>query len=135
MVAIASASYGLSPAAPGQTNPPRRVGQTGDSPTARAVTDPAVRPAAEDNDARAGAVAERERSKEEVEQAAGKINEAFGSAGRNLRFAIDQDTGKMVVKVTDSKTGQLIAQIPPEYALKIAQQLEKAQGLLFHQEA
>lgn len=52
-----------------------------------------------------------------------------------LAFSIDDTTERLVVRVTDASTGELIRQLPSEEALAIARSLDKLQGLLLKQEA
>jgi flagellar protein FlaG len=56
-------------------------------------------------------------------------------ASANLKFAVDGDTGAMVVKVVDTETDQVIRQIPSEEMLAIARNIDRLQGLLVKQEA
>lgn len=78
----------------------------------------------------------------EVRQAVSKINEIVQSVQRDLSFNMDEDSGKTVIKVVDTESGELIRQIPSEEVLAIASQLrefqedaasqnEIGQGLLF----
>ena len=53
----------------------------------------------------------------------------------SLLFSIDHDTGRTVVKVMDSNTQELIRQIPPEETLRLAKEIDRMQGLLFHRQA
>ena len=43
----------------------------------------------------------------------------------NLSFSVDEGTGKTVVRVVRSSTGELVRQIPSEEALAIAASLER----------
>lgn len=52
-----------------------------------------------------------------------------------LVFSIDDATEKLIVRVTDASTGELIRQLPSEEALAIARSLDRLQGLLLKQEA
>ena len=52
-----------------------------------------------------------------------------------LKFSIDEDTNKTIVRVTDASTGELIRQLPSEEALAIARSLDKLQGLFVKQQA
>jgi flagellar protein FlaG len=54
---------------------------------------------------------------------------------RNLDFSIDDSTGKVVVKVIATDSGEVIRQIPSETALKLAQNLSDASSLLFDSKA
>ena len=62
----------------------------------------------------------------EVVQAVKALNgtEMFGEDNQ-LRFQKDQQTGRMVVKVVNSKTNEVISQIPAEYLLALAEDLKK----------
>ncbi|HTW66165.1 MAG TPA: flagellar protein FlaG [Bryobacteraceae bacterium] len=64
-------------------------------------------------------------------QAAKSVNES-GILGENqLVFMVDRQTHRAVFKLVDRNTQQVIAQIPPEYVLRLAQDLGStlAQGL------
>lgn len=77
-------------------------------------------------------IAESVTSKEQMREAAEKIqNTVDNLAQKNLRFSIDEDTGKTIIKVVDAHTDELIRQIPSEEAVEIARTLDKVQGLLF----
>jgi flagellar protein FlaG len=52
-----------------------------------------------------------------------------------LSFAIDDSSERVVIRITDVSTGELIRQIPSEDALSIASSLDKLQGLLLKQKA
>jgi flagellar protein FlaG len=54
---------------------------------------------------------------------------------RNLDFSIDDTTGKVVVKVIATDSGEVIRQIPSETALKLAQNLSDASSVLFDSKA
>ncbi|GJL74416.1 MAG TPA: flagellar biosynthesis protein FlaG [Nitrosomonas sp.] len=70
-----------------------------------------------------------------IEQAVEKIQETVNNMAQNLRFSIDEDTGKTVVKVMDAQTQEVIRQFPSQEAISIARTLDKIQGLLFDDEA
>ena len=78
----------------------------------------------------------------EVRQAVSRINEIVQSIQRDLSFNMDEGSGKYVIRVVDTESGELIRQIPTEEVLAIATQLrefqedavsesEIGQGLLF----
>ena len=50
---------------------------------------------------------------------------------RNLEFSIDEASGKVVVKVIVTETGEVVRQLPSAEALKIADSLQNAHSLLF----
>lgn len=45
-----------------------------------------------------------------------RLNLANQSIGRDLRFQVDLETGRSVIQVLDSNTGEIIREIPPEQA-------------------
>ena len=85
----------------------------------------------------AAAPAESARSMEQeaLKRAVESINRRLERSVNNLRFSLDGDTGKVVVKVVDAATDQVSRQIPSEEALAISRSLERLQGLLLDQQA
>ena len=75
------------------------------------------------------------RSKDQVNEAVQKIQGTVDNLAHNLRFSIDEDTGKTIIKVMDVHTEEVIRQIPSEEAVEIARTLDKVQGLLFNGKA
>ncbi|MDH4581045.1 flagellar protein FlaG [Pseudomonas sp. BN415] len=73
--------------------------------------------------------------REPVEAAASSIQEFVQSIRRNLNFDVDDSSGRVVVQVTDSESGEVIRQIPSEDALKLAESLSEMRSLLFKAEA
>jgi len=71
---------------------------------------------------------------EQVRHAAETINQQLQTVAPNLRFSVDEDTGKTVVRVVDTDTGEIIRQVPSEEVLAISRSIERLQGLLFHQQ-
>lgn len=74
-------------------------------------------------------------SEEQVKHAVQKIQGTVNNLAQNLRFSIDEDTGKTIIKVMDVHTEEVIRQIPTEEAVEIARTLDKVQGLLFNGKA
>lgn len=52
-----------------------------------------------------------------------------------LQFQVDDRTGEYVVKVTDSESGEVIRQIPPEELVELRGKLEELRGILFDKKA
>jgi flagellar protein FlaG len=94
---------------------------------------PAQKPLAE----AAPVVAFKEESKgtqteqEQLKMAVQEIEKFVQSVKRNLEFSIDEPSGKVVVKVIASDSGEVIRQIPNEEVLKLANSLNDASSLLF----
>lgn len=74
-------------------------------------------------------------SLEQVQKATEQINKVVQGLDKNLQFAVDHDSGRVVVKVMDTEKKELIRQIPSEETLSIAKALDKLQGLLIKQTA
>ena len=74
-------------------------------------------------------------SEEQIRQAVEKIQGAVDNVAHDLHFSIDKDTGKTIIKVTDTHTKEVIRQMPTEEAINIARTLDKVQGLLFNDKA
>lgn len=70
-----------------------------------------------------------------LEKAVTDIREFVQASQRNLDFSIDDSTGRVVVKVIATDSGEVIRQIPSETALKLAQDLSKASSVLFDSKA
>ncbi|MFG0634945.1 MULTISPECIES: flagellar protein FlaG [Pseudomonas] len=68
---------------------------------------------------------------EKVRDAVSEIEKYFSSTRRNLEFSTDEESGKIVVKIIASDTGELIRQLPSEEALRIAHSLSDVNSLLF----
>ena len=72
---------------------------------------------------------------EQVKTAVEHINKLVQTLSSDLKFTVDEETGIQVVKVVDTKTKDVIRQIPSEEILAIAQALDRLQGLIIHQKA
>ena len=63
------------------------------------------------------------------------LNEFIKPQNTSLEFSIDDESGTVVVKVTDKETKEVIKQFPSEEALELAKALDKLKGLLVQQKA
>lgn len=71
----------------------------------------------------------------DVQQATKEVEKIVQSMANNLQFSVDQDSGRTIVKLTDSQTGETIRQIPSTEMLELARDIERFQGLLLKQTA
>lgn len=76
-----------------------------------------------------------EEERKQVESAVSSIQEFVQSARRSINFSIEEDAGRVVVKVTDVQSGNTIRQIPSEEALRLAENLAEVRSLLFQAQA
>lgn len=72
---------------------------------------------------------------EQVDSAVTSIQSFVQSIRRDLNFSVDDSSGRVVVKVTDRASGDVIRQLPSEEALRLAESLEEVRSLLFKAEA
>jgi flagellar protein FlaG len=70
-----------------------------------------------------------------VEKAVEKLNQSAQFSSQGLRFSIDDETGKTVVKVIDSATENVLRQIPTVDALALAHAIDKMKGMLLRDKA
>lgn len=101
------------------------VAAAADKPRADAVAVVAVEDAS----------ASKEHEQGQLKAAVQEIEKFVQSVKRNLEFSIDEASGKMVVKVIASDSGEVIRQIPNEEVLKLANSLNDANSLLFSAKA
>lgn len=74
----------------------------------------------------------------ELDYAVNRLNEYIQNSRRDLYFSVDKDSGRVVVKVIDSETREVIRQIPSEEVVALARGLglkEDATGVLLHTQA
>lgn len=63
-----------------------------------------------------------------------EINQTLKMASIGLQFEFfDQESGTMIAKVVDEKSGEVIRQMPFEEVVRISKALGKLQGLVLHQ--
>lgn len=66
-----------------------------------------------------------------MESVTRQIDSFLRSMNRSLQFRVDESTGRMIVSICDSETGEIIRQVPGDEALRIAQNLEnRLSGML-----
>lgn len=77
----------------------------------------------------------RQPDREELQDAARRISDFVSPLNDSIQFSVDDKSGRMVIKVIDSQTDEVLRQIPSEEALSIASALDKLQGLLIKSQA
>jgi flagellar protein FlaG len=70
-----------------------------------------------------------------VESAVSQISEFVQNFQRDLQFSVDKDSGRIVVKVLDSETKEVIRMIPTEETLRMAEQLDSPESLILREQA
>jgi flagellar protein FlaG len=67
---------------------------------------------------------------EAMKAAAEQIETYLKSSGRELQFSVDEDTGRTIITVRDSVSGEVIRQIPNDEALRLARSLGNQPNVL-----
>jgi flagellar protein FlaG len=68
---------------------------------------------------------------DQITKAVEEMQKTVGAIATDLRFSVDKDSGRLIVSVIDSKTHQVVRQIPSEDIMKMARNIDRMQGLLF----
>ena len=104
-----------------------------------AVTKPAAAPdsppqvAAQAAAARADTMEQAKAMREQLKQTLAEMNQQMRMNGRALAFSMDEKADRMVIKVSNSITGEVVRQIPNEVVLRIAHSIEEFKGVLHDQ--
>ena len=64
-----------------------------------------------------------------VEEAVTRLNDYVQTVQRDLQFNLDETSGKTIITVVDSKTSEVIRQIPDDVALRLARELQQDEPL------
>lgn len=70
-------------------------------------------------------------SGDDLRAAIEQLNMQMQKMNRNVNFSVDGVSGKDVVRVTDSNTGQVVRQLPSEDMLQFIRNLENMVGVIF----
>ncbi|WP_313514348.1 flagellar protein FlaG [Pseudomonas sp.] len=73
--------------------------------------------------------------RDQLDSAVASMQDYAQSVKRNLDFHIDDSTGRVVVQVIASDSGELIRQIPSEEVLELAASLDDVRSLMFREQA
>lgn len=76
-----------------------------------------------------------EANKAMLTAAVNKLNELVAPALQTVQFSMDEEAGRMIVKVIDTATQKTIRQIPNEEVLAFSKTLGRLQGLVVRERA
>jgi len=74
-------------------------------------------------------------STEKTHALAAELNKALEQVEGSYSVSVDDDTGMMVVRITDTETGDIVKQVPPQQVLDVSVSVEKIVGLLVDDQA
>ena len=95
-----------------------------------AETSAPTKPSREDKDAKNRMGEYRKR----IEELSQTIREELNVQNVKLNFSVDRFTGKVVVRVIDGESGEVIREIPPEELLSLAREMKELTGILYNHE-
>tara|TARA_R110000764_G_scaffold112134_5_gene198957 strand:+ start:3597 stop:4001 length:405 start_codon:yes stop_codon:yes gene_type:complete len=73
--------------------------------------------------------------RDQLQAAVSDIQNFVQSVRRDINFNLDDESGRVVVNVTEATSGDVIRQIPSEEALRLAENLSEIRSVLFEAEA
>tara|TARA_R110002110_G_scaffold92120_1_gene239823 strand:+ start:130 stop:525 length:396 start_codon:yes stop_codon:yes gene_type:complete len=107
-----------------------RGGQRTEASTNPVVSNGKELPAAEAKDVAAIASELRDEGKEELARAVAKLNDYIQTVQRDLKFTLDEESGRSVITVLDRNSNEVIRQIPEDITLDLARKLNNEEPLL-----
>lgn len=72
---------------------------------------------------------------EDLHRALDIINQKVQQVMRDIKFSFDEKSDRVVIKVIDQSTKEVIREIPPEAVIDMAEQLDRTQGVLIKEKA
>jgi len=70
-----------------------------------------------------------------LEELANEVNQVLDTANnQRLQFQIHEATGRLVIRIVEKDSGDVIKEFPPEAILKMAERLEEMVGMMVDQE-
>jgi len=70
-------------------------------------------------------------STEDLQLAVDRLNQSLKEMNRDVNFSVDSQTGKDVVRVFNSNTGELVRQLPNDEMLNFVKNLDNMIGMIF----
>ena len=78
---------------------------------------------------------ERVDLEEVLERVGEQLNEFSSQSGRQLEFQVNNDSDRVVILVKSTATGEVVREIPPEEAQRLAEALQAGQPALIDERA
>jgi flagellar protein FlaG len=73
-------------------------------------------------------------TKKDIGKSLDTLREAFRMFNRRLKFSVNEEINRVVVKVVDGTTDKVIKEIPPEEIQKLVARIRETIGILFDEE-
>ncbi|RJE48775.1 MULTISPECIES: flagellar protein FlaG [unclassified Dehalobacter] len=81
------------------------------------------------------ASAREELPREEVEQTAEKMNRLMGLFNKKLQFEVAEKSDRIVVKIIDQESGEILSEIPPAKVVEMLESVQDSVGLIVDERA
>lgn len=72
-------------------------------------------------------------TKAKLERVMSDLQKSLADGGRGLSFSVDEQSGRYLLLVKKSETGEVIRQIPSEVVMRVANNFDQLKGLLFNE--
>jgi flagellar protein FlaG len=79
---------------------------------------------------RASSTAENQLDQSQLNKYTEKLSKVMEILNHSIRFAVDDDSDRMIVKIVNSETNEVIRQIPPKEVLQLMHRLDQMVGLM-----
>ena len=76
-----------------------------------------------------------DRLQKSLQEQAARAREQISGNSHTIEVAMDDRSGRFVMKVVDSESGHVVRQFPPESLLKVSERLDELSGMLLAKEA
>ena len=73
--------------------------------------------------------------RDQLQTAVSDLQDFVQSVRRDINFNLDEESGRVVVNVTEAASGDVIRQLPSEEALRLSENLSEIRSLLFEAKA
>ena len=87
------------------------------------------------NESAKAQAAERQPSAEQTKALAAELDKALEQVDGNYSVSVDDESGMVIVRITDTETGDIVKQVPPQQVLDANVSVEKIVGLLVNDQA
>jgi flagellar protein FlaG len=78
--------------------------------------------------------AQEARTRQDLQRSLAVLEETFRLFNRRLKFSVNEEIDRVVVKVVDGSTDKVIKEIPPEEIQRLIVRIKETIGLLFDEQ-
>ena len=78
----------------------------------------------------AKSVVENQLGKSQLNKYAEKLSKVMEILNHSIRFSVDDESDRMIIRIVNSETNEVIRQIPPKEMLQLMHRLDQLAGLM-----